>query len=432
MSEVETIFALSTGALPAAIAVIRVSGPAVPVIAEAMTGGLAEPRRAVLRIFRHPDSAEALDEGLAIFFPASSSVTGEPLLELHCHGSRAVVAAMNAALSTIPNVRAAEPGEFTRRAFANGRMDLSRVEGLGDLLAAETEAQRRAALHMMEGRFFHKIAGWRQQLLVLSAQIEARIDFADESDVAENAGSDLRDALSLLHESLTHELSLPSSERLKDGFRVVIAGPPNAGKSTLFNALLGRDAAIVTDIAGTTRDLLEAPFSLGGYPFVLIDSAGLRDAGTDVVEAIGIARAGNAVSDADIVLWLGDRDEAPRSNGQVVHLLGKADLGDGADGEVEGLAVSGVTGQGLNELAKKLVDAARLLSPREDGYALSARQRGIVQRVCEAVGDASHQSDEILQAELLRSALAGLSELTGEVATEAMLDQLFSGFCIGK
>lgn len=430
MDDGDTIFALSSGALPAAIAVIRVSGPAVSMVGERMAGGLPAPRYAALRTIRHPETSEHLDEGLVLFFPAGASVTGEALLELQCHGSRAVVMAIGEALSALPGVRAAVAGEFTRRAFENGRVDLSRIEGLGDLLAAETAAQRRAALHMMEGRFADRIAEWRRALLNAAAHVEARIDFADEGDVAEQDSDAELALLGICARSMDEELSRPSIDRLRDGFHVVIAGPPNAGKSSLFNAIIGRNAAIVTDIAGTTRDLVEAPVSLGGYPFVLIDSAGLRDDASDAVEAIGIGRAAVAIKQADIVLWLGSPEDCPDRPG-VLQVSPKSDLAE-AGMAGDGIRVSSATGTGLDRIMDWLITQASALAPPPDSYALSERQRQTLQRAFDGIEQAMVEKDEILRAESIRSALAALTELTGESATEAMLDHLFSGFCIGK
>jgi tRNA modification GTPase len=394
-------------------------------VADRMVGGLPAPRHAALRLICDPETGEQLDEALILFFPAGASVTGEDLLELQCHGSRAVVSAIESALSTLPNVRPAAAGEFTRRAFESGRMDLSRIEGLGDLLAAETVAQRRAAFHMMEGKFAERINEWRGRLLQVAANLEARIDFADEEDVAHNSKHD--DLVDLLA-SLDLDLARPAGESLRKGFRIVIAGPPNAGKSSLFNALIGREAAIVTDIAGTTRDLVEAPMTWDGYPFILIDSAGLRDNETvDAVEAIGIGRAARAIDQADIILWLGSPDTRP-DRGGVIQVAGKADLGTSA----EGVAVSSVTGVGLDLLVGQIVEHARILAPAPTDYALSLRQHDILTRVRGAVAESIEQDDEVLRAELVRTALFALTELTGENATEAMFDTLFSGFCIGK
>lgn len=433
MSGVDTIFALSSGALPCAIAIVRVSGPAVTDIAAAMLGGLPRPRHAVLRRIRHPATGELLDEGLVLRFPAVHSVTGEDLLELHCHGSRAVVAAIGAALAGLPGVRAARPGEFTRRSFENGRTDLSRIEGLGDLLAAETATQRRAALHMMEGRFSARIAQWQAALSGIAAAIEAQLDFADEDDVAlrgdvrANIGSRVAGLVDIIDE----QLALPSATRLRDGFRVVIAGPPNVGKSSLYNALLGRDAAIVSDLAGTTRDLVEAPVSFDGCAFVLVDSAGLRDATGDRIEAIGIERAARAVERADIVLWMGAPADRPEGTARCIQIRGKADLADSgiSDGAI---AVSSVTMAGMAELVAELVRIAGELAPRAEDYALSDRQRGLLERTREALAGAMAHEDDILRAESVRAAAASLAELTGVAATEAMLDALFGGFCIGK
>ena len=308
MPEIETIFALSSGSVPAGIAIVRVSGPqAGPVLAR-LSGDLPPPRRASYRRLRD-ESGAPLDDALVLWFPGQKTATGEDLAEFHLHGGRAVVAAMLAELARQPGCRPAKAGEFTRRAFENGRIDLAEAEGLADLLAAETEAQRQSALVLAEGGLGQLVSTWERTLLAESARLEALLDFSDEGDVGETAPDlsglvDLRNALKNLEQA-------PPAERLRDGVRVVLAGPPNSGKSSLFNYLVGREAAIVTPIAGTTRDRIEAPIALDGLPLLLIDTAGLRDETADEVEAIGIARSGAAMAEADILLWLGPAEAAP-------------------------------------------------------------------------------------------------------------------------
>ena len=430
-----TIFALSSGAPPCAIAVIRMSGPAAFETAERITGmALPEPHRAALRRLRDPASGETIDEGLLLRIDADRSVTGEPLVEFHCHGARAVVRDLEHILARCDGVRAAEAGEFTRRAFMNGRMDLASVEGLGDLLAAETTLQRRTALAMMGGQLGRQITAWGEKLTRLAAHVEASLDFSDEDDVAGQGDdlSHLAEGCRAIADEMRAALDKPMAHRLRDGLRVAIAGPPNAGKSTLFNALVGRDAAIVSAQAGTTRDVIEAPVALGGMAFVLADSAGLRDA-TDEIERIGVDRAAGLVEAADIILWLGAPDAQPAAQGRLLQIHGKADLLDASAPPVPGgIAVSALSGEGLDVLVTALCRAAGELLPRPGDYALSQRQHDALARAEHAAREAAGHRDEILIGECLRQALAALDELTGRATTDAVLDEVFSGFCIGK
>lgn len=432
--ERDTIFALSSGRPPCAIAIIRLSGPQAPAAARAITGHeLPAPRQAGLRRFSDPATGELIDEGLLLWFPAASSVTGEPLVELHCHGSQAVVRDLQGSLAGLPGLRAADAGDFTRRAFANGRMDLARVEGLGDLLTAETAFQRRAAMAMMGGALSRRIEAWTRDLRRLAAQIEARLDFSDEGDVAE-AGmlAGLATQCTWIADDIAADLAKPSAERLKDGVRVAIGGPPNAGKSTLFNALIGRDAAIVSPHAGTTRDVIEATVAIGGIPMVIADSAGLRDTG-DIIERIGVDRAEALLSAADIILWLGDERTQPETDGVLLQIKAKADLTEGdALGAGTLHVLSAVTGEGMDGLVATLTQTAECLIPAPGDYALSQRQRHVLTRTVDAVREAATLDDEILVSECLRIALTSLDELTGRATTEAVFDELFAGFCIGK
>ena len=310
MSPSPTIFALSSGAPPAGIGVVRISGPRAGEALAALAGRVPEPRRAVLAKLRDGSGA-LLDEALVLWFPGPNTATGEDLAEFHCHGGRAVIAAVEKALAALPDTRRAEPGEFTRRAFANGRIDLAEAEGLGDLLAAETELQRAAALANAGGALSRQVEGWRERVLGLSAEVEGVLDFSDEEDSA-----DLPECFTWNIGALAGELAAwlarPRSERLGEGFRVVLAGPPNAGKSTLFNALTESEAAITSPIAGTTRDVIERSVAIDGVPFTFVDTAGLREtAEADAIEAIGIARAEAELARADLVLWLGLEGEGP-------------------------------------------------------------------------------------------------------------------------
>ncbi len=423
----DTIFALSSGAPPAGIAVIRVSGPAAGLALHALTGRDSSPRRAQLALLRDPQSGEPLDRALVLWLPGPASATGEDLAELHCHGGRAVIAAVEAALAAMPGLRRATPGEFTRRAFDNGRMDLNAVEGLGDLLAAETDSQRRAALLMAEGHFSRRIETWQDRLLTLSAMVEAALDFSDEDDVpAADIEARIADDIDALAGELTALLARPPAERLRDGIRVVIAGPPNAGKSTLLNALVGRDAAIVSDIAGTTRDRIEVPAAIDGVAYLFTDTAGLRVETGDAIEAIGIDRARSAMEAADIVLWLGDAGDAPEG---ALLIAAQSDTGGVAR---PGLKLSARTGEGMDKLRSELRARTGILLPGEGDYALHARQRDAVEGVRGHLMRAGDVADLLVVAEELRGARLALDALTGRAGTESMLDRLFSGFCIGK
>lgn len=428
----DTIFALSSGQPPAAIAVLRISGPKAVDAARALTGRtLPEARRAALRRFIDPETGETIDEGLLLWFSANESVTGEDLVELHCHGGRAVVQDLQDALGRLPGLRVAEAGDFTRRAFANGRMDLASVEGLGDLLAAETAVQRRAAIAMMSGGLSRRVDAWTHEIRRLAARVEAQLDFSDEGDVeAPGAASDLADACAGVAADMQIELAKPSADRLKDGVRVAIGGPPNAGKSTLFNLIIGRDAAIVSPHAGTTRDVIEANVSIDGIPMVISDSAGLRIS-SDEIERIGIDRAEALMAGADIIMWLGDEADQASWNGAVLQVQAKADL-DLSPNVDSSFPVSAITGQGIDALVAALCRSARALLPLPGDYALSQRQRDVISRASAALGEASSLTDEILIGECLRLSLSALDELTGRVTIEAVLDELFSGFCIGK
>ncbi|MDX3909232.1 MAG: tRNA uridine-5-carboxymethylaminomethyl(34) synthesis GTPase MnmE [Sphingobium sp.] len=426
----ETIFALSSGQPPSAIGVIRISGPEAATVLRALTGRLPSPRRATLASIRDPSDGVVLDEALTIWFPGPRTATGEDLAEIHCHGGRAVTAAVLRVLGAQRGCRLAVAGEFTRRAFENGRIDLNEAEGLADLLFAETETQRRAAMAMAQGKFSQLLAKWETELLNLSARVEAVLDFSDEDDVAAEAEeSAFLGDIAALGERVTAELERPSAERLRNGVRVVIAGPPNAGKSTLLNALVGREAAIVSSIAGTTRDRIEVPVSIGGTAFLITDTAGLRDT-EDVVEATGVTRAQEAIEHADVLIWLGRPGEAPRFD--AINIVPKADVDGWAMRPGGHLGVSAVTGQGMDLLVSTLLEVANTMLPREGEYALHARQHAALRNLADGLQEARGERDLIIVAEHLRRARLVIDRLTGRSGTEHMLDALFGTFCIGK
>lgn len=423
----DTIFALSSGAPPAGIAVIRVTGPQAGAALQALAGKLPVPRRAS-RAWLVDAAGEQLDDGLVLWFPAPGSVTGEDLAEFHLHGGRAVIAAVEAALAALPGLRRAQPGEFTRRAFANGRIDLAEAEGLADLLSAETELQRRAAMAGAGGQISARVESWRERLLLLSAQIEAVLDFDDEDDVGGlAAGFTL--ALATLAGDLRSALDAPSAEPLREGFRVALAGPPNAGKSTLFNALLEDEAAITAATAGTTRDVLVRPVAIGGVPFSFVDMAGLREGSDDAIETIGIDRAHGEITRADLVLWLGPEGEGPPCAWEIE---AQCDREDRVAKTNPDYIISAVTGTGMDQLKQALVDHARNQLPGPGDLAFNRRQRELLTPAAEALAQAGAVADPLILAEHLRQARLAFDMLLGRTATEDLLDTLFGRFCIGK
>ncbi|MGB3796662.1 MAG: tRNA uridine-5-carboxymethylaminomethyl(34) synthesis GTPase MnmE [Alteraurantiacibacter sp.] len=422
-----TIFALSSGQAPAGIGVIRVTGPNVRNVLETIVGTVPVPRRAKRATFRSV-SRETLDDGLALFFPGPRSVTGEDLAEFHCHGGRAVIAVMERAIGEIQGCRRAEPGEFTRRAFANGRIDLAEAEGLADLLSAETEFQRRSALAMAGGALSRKVEDWREELLRLSAQIEAVLDFDDEDDV-DSLPESFAGALIELTQKLRSSLDAPHAEILREGFRVALAGPPNAGKSTLFNALLDSEVAITADIAGTTRDVLTQSVAMSGIPFTFSDMAGLRDDSEDAVESIGISRAHSEIAKADLVLWLGNEGEGPSGCWEIAPQIDRLDVVRKNDPD---FSVSAHTGEGMDDLRNALIEAGRSTMPKPGAAALNARQRQRLGEALECLTFAEAEQDPLLVAENLRRTRTAFDALVGRTSTEDVLDTLFGRFCIGK
>ena len=433
----DTIVAHASGVGAAAVAVIRVSGPQASVILEALCGGLPEPRVATLRAVGPPHWTP-IDRGLVLWFPAPASFTGEDMAELQVHGSRAVVSEVIEAALSLEGVRLAEPGEFVRRAFANAKIDLRQVEGLADLVNAETKLQREQALAQAEGIPSARYEAWRQSLLKAQGLVEAELDFADEAAV----GAGIAEQATAIVAALIAELDATlqgRGERLRAGVRIVIAGLPNAGKSSLMNALARRDVAIVSHEAGTTRDVIEVHLDLGGLPVTLVDTAGLRDAASSI-EAEGIARALSRAEDADLLLWIVDAvspvwkpptslAEKPR-----IVVLNKIDLAP--DGKSEGdVIVSAKTGQGLEQLLARLEQEASSATDEGAGGALMTRARHRVE--LEGARDAlvrfrDAEAAPELKAEELRVAARHLGRLTGRIDVEDVLGEIFSEFCIGK
>jgi tRNA modification GTPase len=431
MHAADTIFALSSGAPPAAIAIIRISGPSAFQAVQLLCGRIPRPRRPSLANLYDPESRALLDQALLLLFPGPESATGEDLAELHLHGGRAVVRAVEMALAGISGLRQAMAGEFTRRAFLHGRMDLNEAEGLSDLLLAETEYQRRSAAQMMGGAFTKAIETWRQQLLGISALTEAELDFSDEDDVDDQSKSKITNACKELRDSIDTILARPKAEKLRDGIRVVLGGPPNSGKSSLLNALVSRDAAIVSDVAGTTRDVIEVPVAFDGIAMVLTDTAGVRQDSNDAIEQIGIERARNAFAGADIVLWLGPQNAGPDHH-TMIEIDAKADLLSEPIKFGNCVQVSAHTGQGMTELISAIVAEAKNMLPPANSYAVNQRQYDLLLQARYALDEASAAQDWLIVGEQLRQARLSLDALTGRAHTEDLLDTVFGKFCIGK
>ncbi len=454
MSTAATIFALSSGRPPAAIAVVRISGPRAGTALQALIGRVPEPRKAALARVRDGDG-EVIDEALALWFPAPHSETGEDVAELQLHGGHAVIAAVLDRLGTVEGCRLAEAGEFTRRGFENGKLDLTAVEGLADLIAAETSAQRRLAYRQLKGLIGDRAEDWRRRLIEALALVEARIDFSDEADVPENLVQPALHAAQQLRNEIAAALADGGrGERLRDGLVVAIAGPPNAGKSTLLNRLARREAAIVSPYAGTTRDVIEVHLDLGGYPITLLDTAGIRDS-DEPVEQEGIRRARERAADADLILWVVD---VSANNGAVIErpanfekskvwlIENKIDVTEPktrSSGvkydktEFQFTArISAKGGKGINQLVEALrQDVAAQFAATDSVLITRGRHRHALAQTLAALDRAlAHKTagSEELIAEELRSAATTLGRLTGRVDVEDILDVIFRDFCIGK
>lgn len=439
-----TIYALSSGACPSGVAVMRVSGPECRVVLETMIGSPPKPRAAALRSIRDRTGVE-IDRGLVLWMPGPGSFTGEDTIEFQVHGSRAVVRALAAALGSFEGVRPAEAGEFTRRAFLSGRIDLTEAEGLADLLAAETEAQRRQALAQSEGSLRRLYEGWRSALIEARALIEADLDFADEDDIPGSVADRAFTEIEALRTAIARHLDDGHrGELIRDGLQVVILGPPNAGKSSLLNALARRDVAIVTDEAGTTRDLIEVRLDLDGHSVTVVDTAGLRET-AGAVEREGIRRALERSERADLVLWL-QAPDVPGSEAPVVEdcriwrVDAKADLLDaeGAvanDGSAERrFALSTRTGFGIDALISALSEEAAARTG-SGGAVVPTRERHrvLLARMLDGLAEAiRHRNDLEIAADRLRAASDDLGRMTGRIDVEDLLDHIFGSFCIGK
>jgi tRNA modification GTPase len=430
----DTIAALASGQPPSAIAVIRVSGPAAFAAVAALAGPMPPSRRMSLRALHDPATGALLDSALVVAFPGPNSASGEDLAELHLHGGPAVVTGVLDALTGQNGVRLAEPGEFTRRAFANQRMDLAQVEGLADLVAAETASQRDQALALAGGALTRLAEAWRERCLLVLAESEAALDFGeDEADVAERLDEAARTQLVAMADELAAVVADSArAARIRSGLTIAVTGAPNVGKSSLVNALAMRDVAIVTSIPGTTRDALEVPLDLGGIAAVLIDTAGLRDT-DDPVEAEGIARARARASAADLVIIVVTGDSVPHIAPNGLLLVNKSDLGLPQMLPEGALAVSSKTGEGMTELRGWLARwAASTARPGEPALLAHARHRAAFAEAEAALRDAADAPEPVLRAESLRAAAHAFGRIAGRVGVDDVLDRIFSRFCIGK
>lgn len=443
---IPTIFALASAPGRAGVAVVRVSGPGAHRVVDFMAGPKGEPRRAVGRFIRHPETGEKLDRGVVIWFPAPKSFTGEDVVELHLHGGRAVVEAVLAALTVLPGLRLAEPGEFARRAFEAGKIDLAEVEGLADLIDAETEGQRRQALAQASGALSGLYESWRASVIDALAYVEAALDFSDEADIGQTTFANARSVIEVLVPAVNHHLDDGHrGEILRDGFRVALTGPPNAGKSSLLNALAKRDAAIVSAEAGTTRDVIEVRLDLKGLPVIVSDTAGFRESEGEV-EREGMRRSLAVAQAADLVLWLTDAT-APQTAmpealtdmaDRTLVVLNKVDLLPGGAAPVlpdDMVPLSVATGAGVPDLVERLaVIASERIGHPGETVITQVRHRRLVEDARDALvafldGD---PADVELRAEDLRRAADALGRVTGRVDVEDVLDQIFGRFCIGK
>lgn len=438
----QTIFALSSGRPPSAIAMVRVSGPQAGKVLTALAGKIPSPRMAIRALLRDVGQ-RPIDDAVVLWFPGPASATGEDVAEFHVHGGRAVLAALFTTLAGFENVRAAEPGEFTRRAFENGKLDLTEAEGLDDLIHADTDRQRRQALRQLKGLLGDKARDWRARIIEASALIEAGIDFSDEGDVPAELIAPALERIKALRAEIGEVLAAEGrSERLRDGLVVTIAGPPNVGKSTLMNQLARREVAIVSPHAGTTRDFIEVQLDLDGYPVTVIDTAGIRET-DDPVEQEGVRRARARAADADLVLWLTDSPEAPgehSSETPVWIVRNKIDLAEpdrplAQPGGQSGFEISARRGDGVPNLIAALVGFAQAyFGGGEGGLIGRIRQRKLLQETVAALErsiDVVGEGEE-LAAEELRVAAHSLGRLLGRVDVEDILDVIFREFCVGK
>ena len=433
----DTIFALASGSLGCGVAVIRISGPKAKTIAERFSGGNVAPRQAAYKSIRDPRNNELIDTGLVLFFQAPASFTGEDCLEFQIHGSRAGVARLFTALQAEDGCRMAEPGEFIRRAFDNNKLPLTSVEGIADLIDARTEAQRKQALSQAGGHLADQAADWRDQLLDAYSLLEAEIDFADEGDAPSAVMPQVRRILIELGSSLQQAvLDAERGERVRSGFRIALAGHPNAGKSSLMNTLVRRDVAIVSEHAGTTRDVIEVEFDLGGYAVIVADTAGLRNT-SDPVEAIGVERTRRELHKADLVLWLEDVASsscAPEViDAEVIMLATKMDLATDLPPWAD-IGISIKSGAGIDPLLSLLAHKAEKALSGEPPLITNLRQKACIESAARHLQKAMSHQDQALElvADDLRRVARDLEALMGRIGVEDILGTIFSRFCMGK
>jgi tRNA modification GTPase len=444
MTASDTIYAVSSGIGRSAVAIMRISGSQTSALLESISGNLPPPRRLTLRTLKDPSTGELLDKAMVVWLPGPSSFTGEDCAELHLHGSPAILSAVLELLSKWPGARPAEPGEFTQRAFLNGKMDLVEIEGLADLLEARTAAQRRQAFRQMSGQASSVFESWRHQLLEIRASIEAVVDFAEEPGVAEAAAPQIdrsiRALLGAMHAAMDRSAG---SELIRDGFRVVLAGHPNTGKSSLLNALAGREAAIVSDMPGTTRDAIEVTLELDGIPVIVTDTAGLRSKAADSVELEGIRRTRQHMSGADLILWIWSADvpgsELPDSSVQPdLAVQNKSDLASKSGllrNDRGDILASCRTRDGLQDVLTALKNMLKnRYGTVESALFVSSRQKLTASRSIRCLNDAlGVEPDRLeLKAENIRRATDEIARLTGKIDVEEWLGAIFSRFCIGK
>lgn len=436
----DTIFALSTGQVKSAVAIIRVSGPMAGVVSSTFCKKKLSPRRAELVDFFDPETCEILDVGLIVWFPGPHSYTGEDVVEFQLHGGSAVSAAVLSALGRIPGLRLAESGEFTRRAFQNDKMNIESVEGLADLLDADTQYERRQALHRIQGNFGNAAEMWRANLIEARALIEASLDFTEEADVPQDIVTEVLERIGCVSESVSDAIHMSRRrEILRGGFLVLIAGPPNAGKSSLLNYLVRRDVAITSEFAGTTRDLIEVPLDLGGMRVVLVDSAGLRET-DDPVEKIGLSKAAQRAQEANLILWLSDDTQQcsppeimAQSSAKLILVSGKCDI---FPAPYAGLPISAVSGSGVMELLEIIrIEAESFFSQFEGAPVIRQRQLSVAASLLEHLErGGAHAAGGAFElcAEDLALGTRCLASLVNEITSNDVLDEVFHRFCLGK